>query len=202
MNAALVWIAIPLAVAVLLWFTQQRCIFSLLTAAATSLVLAVLGLVITLGAGVLRPGDPTAMGPVGQSLQAPSWGHPLGTDSLGRDVLQRVLHGGRMSLLVGWSTTLAATLLLAPVSFGQDRDRKEPSLEAPSLVRWAIFDRAQHLGVILHRVLAAELKFGWRNLVERDVGAVEQAVAVAVAELRENQTVTYLRALGDHDIGG
>ena len=75
------------------------------------LVLAVLGLVITLGAGVLRPGDPTAMGPVGQSLQAPSWGHPLGTDSLGRDVLQRVLHGGRMSLLVGWSTTLAATLL-------------------------------------------------------------------------------------------
>lgn len=42
MNAALVWIAIPLAVAVLLWFTQQRCIFSLLTAASTSLVLAVL----------------------------------------------------------------------------------------------------------------------------------------------------------------
>lgn len=75
------------------------------------LLLAALGLVVTLGANLVRPGDPAALGPVGQSLESPSWSHPLGTDNLGRDVLQRVLHGGRMSLLVGWSTTLAATIL-------------------------------------------------------------------------------------------
>lgn len=34
-------------------------------------------------------------------LQGPSWGHPLGTDALGRDVLTRLFYGARISLAVG-----------------------------------------------------------------------------------------------------
>ena len=34
-------------------------------------------------------------------LKAPSWAHPFGTDDLGRDLLARVLWGGRVSLGVG-----------------------------------------------------------------------------------------------------
>lgn len=41
----------------------------------------------------------------------PSAAHPLGTDDLGRDVLVRLLHGGRVSLAVGVVGALAAALI-------------------------------------------------------------------------------------------
>jgi len=37
--------------------------------------------------------------------------HPFGTDDLGRDILARVLHGGRVSLIVGFSAAFISTLL-------------------------------------------------------------------------------------------
>lgn len=42
-----------------------------------------------------------------ERLAAPSAAHPLGTDDLGRDVLARLLRGGRVSLAVGLSAALA-----------------------------------------------------------------------------------------------
>ncbi|MFQ6016930.1 MAG: ABC transporter permease [Kiloniellaceae bacterium] len=43
--------------------------------------------------------------------QPPSAGHPLGTDELGRDLLLRLLYGGRVSLLVGIAAALCAALI-------------------------------------------------------------------------------------------
>jgi peptide/nickel transport system permease protein len=49
-------------------------------------------------------------------LQAPSWTHPLGTDTLGRDIFSRVLFGGRITLIV--SFTVVGACLLIGVSTG------------------------------------------------------------------------------------
>ncbi len=49
----------------------------------------------------LTPCDYSAIS-VEQALQAPSWEHPFGTDSLGRDLFARMLYGGRVSLSVGF----------------------------------------------------------------------------------------------------
>lgn len=53
--------------------------------------------------------------PVGQDLlsrlQGPSGAHPLGTDALGRDMLSRVLHGGRISIGVSVGVTAATGLI-------------------------------------------------------------------------------------------
>jgi peptide/nickel transport system permease protein len=43
--------------------------------------------------------------------QAPSFGHPMGTDQLGRDNFARVLEGGRVSLAVGLTAMFIALVL-------------------------------------------------------------------------------------------
>lgn len=59
-------------------------------------------------AGVLVAGDPFA--PSQAILAAPSGAHPLGTDQLGRDVLDRLLHGAGTSLLVAVAAVVPATV--------------------------------------------------------------------------------------------
>jgi ABC-type dipeptide/oligopeptide/nickel transport system permease subunit len=51
-------------------------------------------------ADVLAPYDPLAQG-VGPPLAAPSLAHWAGTDSFGRDMLSRMIHGARIALAVG-----------------------------------------------------------------------------------------------------
>jgi len=59
--------------------------------------------------GTLAPGDPFAA--AGTPFAPPSAAHPFGTDDLGRDLLRAVLHGARVSLIVG-ATVAAASLTL------------------------------------------------------------------------------------------
>jgi peptide/nickel transport system permease protein len=48
-------------------------------------------------------------------LSRPSGAHPLGTDSLGRDMLSRFLSGGRVSLFIGISSTCIGLLVGVPL---------------------------------------------------------------------------------------
>lgn len=62
-------------------------------------------------APVLTPHDPTFQD-LGRRLMPPvwdargAWGNPLGTDQLGRDYLARLIYGGRISLLIGFTTVV------------------------------------------------------------------------------------------------
>jgi peptide/nickel transport system permease protein len=46
-----------------------------------------------------------------ERLQPPSWHHPMGTDALGRDLLTRILYGGRVSLAVGLLVVIITILI-------------------------------------------------------------------------------------------
>lgn len=48
---------------------------------------------------------------LGQMVLAPSLGHPIGTDDLGRDELTRVLAGGRISISLGLMATVIAVVM-------------------------------------------------------------------------------------------
>ncbi|OIO05020.1 MAG: peptide ABC transporter permease [Desulfovibrionaceae bacterium CG1_02_65_16] len=74
----------------------------------------------------LAPADPNAIN-VNALLLTPCAAHPLGTDALGRDVLSRILYGGRVSLWVGFvavgiSTSIGLALGLIAGYFGRLTD--------------------------------------------------------------------------------
>lgn len=72
---------------------------------STMVFLPLLGLFVLIAAlGPLLVGDPSATG--NAELLAPSAAHPLGTDHLGRDYLARVVNGGQISLLVGFTVAV------------------------------------------------------------------------------------------------
>lgn len=41
----------------------------------------------------------------------PTWEHPMGTDSVGRDVFARIIYGGQISLIIGFLSVLMAVTL-------------------------------------------------------------------------------------------
>jgi peptide/nickel transport system permease protein len=79
--------------------------------------LALIGLIILIPmflcailAPIISPHDPVEPD-LKNILAGPSWSHPFGTDTLGRDVFSRVIYGSRISLLVGFVSVGIATLI-------------------------------------------------------------------------------------------
>ncbi len=81
-------------------------------AMAGSVILTILILAVLL-AGLL-PYDPE-ISDIANRYQPPSWSHPFGTDGLGRDILVRVLYGGRVSLSVGFMVVAITLSIGVPI---------------------------------------------------------------------------------------
>jgi peptide/nickel transport system permease protein len=77
---------------------------------ATGAAIAVVMVLTALLADVVAPYDPLRTD-YAAMLAPPSAEHWLGTDSFGRDVLSRIVHGSRTALLVGFTTSLVGATL-------------------------------------------------------------------------------------------
>jgi peptide/nickel transport system permease protein len=65
---------------------------------------------VTVAAPWLTPEDPLKINPLAR-LRPPSVQHLFGTDAIGRDLWSRTLHGGRISLTVGFVVAILATAM-------------------------------------------------------------------------------------------
>lgn len=73
-------------------------------------VLLILMTILSLAAPWIATHDPQDLDPLAR-MKGPSSEHYLGTDALGRDVFSRAVWGGRISLIVGLSVAVMATVL-------------------------------------------------------------------------------------------
>lgn len=85
------------------------------TAAGIVFLLIVLA---TVFAPVVAPADPDKVALSNRFAAVASDGYPLGADAFGRDLLSRIIWGGRASLMVGLSATLIATSIGITLGMG------------------------------------------------------------------------------------
>jgi peptide/nickel transport system permease protein len=78
--------------------------------AAAGAALLVFVIFISVFAPLLGATDPRALS-IGDRLAPPSAEHLFGTDALGRDLYSRLLYGGRISLVVGFSAALLSCII-------------------------------------------------------------------------------------------
>jgi peptide/nickel transport system permease protein len=161
----------------------------------SGLTLTVVLVLVALAAPLLAPYDPSAQD-TARRLERPSHSHPLGLDDLGRDVLSRIVWGARVSLRVGFSVVVLASLVgitLGAISgyFGGWADtiimRLTDILLAFPGILLAIALVAV-LGPSLNNVILALAVIGW-------VGYA-RLVRGQVLKVREMEFVTAAKALG------
>jgi len=137
--------------------------------------------------------------------QPPSWEHPFGTDGLGRDLLTRVLYGGRISLFVGTMVVIITLVIGLPIGavagyFGGWIDNLlmriiDAILSLPSLLVLILLMailRETDLPIIeKNNVLTIALVLGILSWV-----TVARLVRAVFLTFREMEYVTAARALG------
>jgi peptide/nickel transport system permease protein len=163
-------------------------------------VVLISALVLLLVAGValllpwLSDADPNAI-VVSERLRAPSWQHWAGTDELGRDVLLRIVHGARYSLLIGLVTAACAVLLgtLIGVLAGFFQRLDAPLMR---LIDAMMAFPDILLGIALVSILGVSLWNVMLALVIVYTPRVARVVRAATLVLRELLFVDAARALG------
>lgn len=86
-------------------------------AAAVAAVILALVILTALLANIISPYDPLRIDP-NDILASPGARHLLGTDELGRDLLARVIYGGRVSLQVATAAVVLACVIGIPLGIG------------------------------------------------------------------------------------
>lgn len=133
------------------------------------------------------------------TFEFPSRKHLLGTDNFGRDILSRIIHGSRISLLVGFSSITTAIIfggLLGAVS-GFYGGKVDNALMRAMDILMAI------PGMLLAISLAAALKPGLTNLVIAiaiaDIPGYARVVRAAVLTIKEQEYIEASQCIGASD---
>ena len=152
----------------------------------------------------LSPYDPETSD-LKSRLEPPSWEHPFGTDPLGRDMLTRILYGGRISLTVGLMVVMITLSIGVPVGsiagfFGGWIDNLlmriiDATLALPSLLVLIL------LGAILREVKVEFIEKNTVIAIAVAIGilswmTVARLVRAIFLALRDMEYVQAARALG------
>jgi peptide/nickel transport system permease protein len=150
-------------------------------------------------ANTISSHDPTRLEPA-RRLQAPSAAHYLGTDEFGRDVWSLVVHGSRVSLVVGLATMVLTSLVGVVIGVVAGYYRRV------DLVLMRVMDGLMAFPAILLAIalMAARGPGVWNVIMALSVVYTPRTAMLirsTVLTVRELDYVEAARALGRRDAG-
>jgi peptide/nickel transport system permease protein len=145
----------------------------------------------------LSPFDPLALRP--ETLRPPAPPYWLGTDDLGRDILSGVLHGARVSLLVGVGSALGAVLLGAAIGgvAGYWRGRVDEVLMR--VTEWVLVVPQFLIVLVISAIFGADLRLVVTVLALVSWPTTARLTRAQFLALGEQEFVTAARSLGASD---
>lgn len=173
--------------------------------AQAAVVVLVLVVFVGIFGPLIAPHDPTAQDLTAR-LTPPFWanghvaGHILGTDSLGRDVLSRLIYGARISLLVGIAATLMSGVIGSVIGVAAGYYRGWLDTIFMRLADIQLAFPTILLALIIVVVLGPSLWFVILVLGFTGWVSYARVLRSEVLSLRSREYVTAARAIGDSDL--
>jgi ABC-type dipeptide/oligopeptide/nickel transport system permease subunit len=166
----------------------------------TGVVIAALLSILAVAGPWLAPHDPNRQD-LGVIRQPPvwaggAWAHPLGTDSLGRDLFSRLLWGARVALAVALASAVISALVGVPVALAAGYWRGHVDTVLMRLVDVWMSIPAVLLAIALMAVLGLGLWKVILAIVIVDWTRFARVIRGEVLALREREFVEAARAIG------
>jgi len=178
--------------------------FSRNKTAIVGLVIVFLLIFSAIFADIIAPGD--AMNPgydmqdPENTFQRPSRQHPFGTDNFGRDIFARIIHGSRISLMIGFivvGISMCIGTILGSIAGYY-------SGIADNVIMRIIDTMLAIPGILLAISIAAALGPGLFNvMISVGIGAIPSYARIVRASfltLREQEFIEAARAVGSNDV--
>jgi peptide/nickel transport system permease protein len=140
--------------------------------------------------------DPKTDSDLALRLKPPGGGHPLGTDSLGRDILVRVLHGTRVSLGLGVSAVAVASVIGSLLGLVAGYAGRRADLVLMFLMDILLAFPSTLLAIAIVAMIGPGLRNSLLAISLVSVPIYARIARGAVLELREQEYVTAARGLG------
>jgi peptide/nickel transport system permease protein len=129
-------------------------------------------------------------------LEPPSAAHPLGTDSLGRDILVRVLHGARVSLGLGISAVAVASVVGSLLGLVAGYAGRRVDLVISFCLDILLAFPSTLLAIAIVAMIGPGLRNSLLAISLVSIPIYARIARGAVLELREQEYVTAARTLG------
>jgi peptide/nickel transport system permease protein len=140
--------------------------------------------------------DPRIDSDLGLRLRPPSGAHPFGTDSLGRDILVRVLHAARVSLGLGVSSVVVAAVVGSLIGLVAGYAGRQVDLVLMFCMDILLAFPSTLLAIAIVAMIGPGLRNSLLAISTVAIPIYARIARGAVLELREQEFVAAARALG------